>query len=253
MVGNGAKEAGKTIADASVRLFKALFKGSSLKEGVKREGIAEKYFDKYELQQLRTIYGLDTSKMTETTAKGRRRIITPTTSTKRAMNDIAKKTVSLVESSVKSSVNGVVAVINTSKEYIENLHSREWNPKYRAKGKPATDEATFANLHFTESEKRQIIAKLGGSYNENFNEGLHLAFTDSVNEAEKLFNRMTTDFIIAENTSQTSQFSSIVQQIEALETVIKDGTDNIPPLLKILGDICEYQCENKGTKGCRPG
>ncbi|MDR3169681.1 MAG: hypothetical protein LBU27_08310 [Candidatus Peribacteria bacterium] len=117
-VGSSFKQAETTILKAAaIRFSNAFLEGSSRAEIVKRPGVAEKYFDDDELQQLRTIYGVDTSKMTETTAKGRRRIITPTTSTKKVLKDIGEKTVSLVESSIKAGTNAIAS----TKEYIDYL------------------------------------------------------------------------------------------------------------------------------------
>ncbi|MDR2540397.1 MAG: hypothetical protein LBD11_01090 [Candidatus Peribacteria bacterium] len=147
------------------------------------------------------------------------RLIAPVGGWKKAINDIGKKTVSLIESTKNA----------------------------------GSEEKSFVDENFTETQKRQIMYKLGVSYNENFNTALLLDFADSIEKTNELFDRTTTNFILAENTSQTSQFYAIVKEIQDLERVINEGDkeNNIPSLLDTLGKICEYQCVNKGNKGCR--
>ncbi|GHV25686.1 hypothetical protein FACS1894176_04830 [Bacteroidia bacterium] len=111
------------------------------------------------------------------------RLIAPVGGWKKAINNAGKKTVSLIE--------------GTKKE--------------------GSEEKSSVDENLTEKQKREIMYTLGVTYNENFNDGLHLAFADSVQKAKKLSDRTTTNFILAENTSQTSQFYAIVQKIQDLE------------------------------------
>jgi hypothetical protein len=248
-VGSSFKQATTTISAAAKRFSNAFFKGSSRKEIIKRPGVAEKYFDDDELQQLRTIYGVDTSKMTETTAKGRRRIITPTTSTKKVIKDIGKKSVSLRESSKKAINN----TITSTKEYIDHLKNykqQKETDSFDTQSKNFTKETTFIDLNLSESDKQTIAYALNETFNKNFNDSLHLAFADSTSKAQQLFTDITQDLLISDNSDQTYQFNAIISQIKEIETLI--GKTNENGLLKLVGDICEFQCGNKGNKGCRP-
>ena len=62
---SAARESGAIIRDASKRLAAAFAKTTGLTTKKQKQTIAQQYFSEYELQQLRTIYGLDTSRMTQ--------------------------------------------------------------------------------------------------------------------------------------------------------------------------------------------
>jgi hypothetical protein len=121
----------------------------------------------------------------------------------------------------------------------------EWRTQRKSK-----DEATFSSLNLSESDKQTIAYTLNETLNRNFNDSLQLAFATSQEKAQQLFSATTQDFLIADNSDQTFQFNAIISQLKEIEALI--GKTNENGLLKLVGDICEFQCGNKGNKGCRP-
>jgi len=95
---SAAKDAGATITDAFKRLKDAFSKsdGSTPKKQ-KEKTLAEKNFSEYELQQLRTIYGVDTTRMTSRDVPHRRNLLQVGPMAKQSWSDSKKKQKTLIE------------------------------------------------------------------------------------------------------------------------------------------------------------
>ena len=62
---SAATNSWRTIANASKRLANAFLNTTGISKRDKKQTVADTYFTSYELQQLRTIYGVNTTRMTE--------------------------------------------------------------------------------------------------------------------------------------------------------------------------------------------
>ena len=95
---SAAKDAWATIADASKRLADAMTKtvGISPKKE-KEKTVAQQCFTEYELQQLRTVYGVDTTRMTSRECSYWRNLVQVGPMAKQSWNDSKKKVKSLYE------------------------------------------------------------------------------------------------------------------------------------------------------------
>jgi hypothetical protein len=290
-------------------------------------GVAEKYFDASELQHLRTVYGINTSKMTESEAKSRLKIIgdiARALSKKKAANDANKKTDSLTEQATKANpddnpqtkedaiksarARALEAIYyqlggrettftgGTREERVRELFSSKYKKTYgaaadtnkkediarlkaeiqkilekenliaeyrkrynqdiptkkqndvkrikkeirkaeqiaekekkkvaREERKTALKEAKFSNLFTTNTDKRDMAYTIGVPYNTNFEDTLHNAFSESTRNTQEFFLRIQDNFVIVDNSSQTTQFNTIVHQIHTLEEIMKNGETN---------------------------
>jgi hypothetical protein len=95
---SAAKESRTTIANASKRLTDAFTKSAGFpSKREKEKSLAEQYFTEYELQQLRTIYGIDTTKITSKDALNLKNLLQVGANIKKSRNKSLKKAKSLVE------------------------------------------------------------------------------------------------------------------------------------------------------------
>jgi hypothetical protein len=85
--------------DANKRLIDALAHSVGISTPRdKDKTLAEQYFTEYELQQLRTIYGIDTTKMTSRDAVNLKNLLQVGTNVKKSMRNAAKKAKTLFDS-----------------------------------------------------------------------------------------------------------------------------------------------------------
>jgi hypothetical protein len=180
-----ASEAGTIIKDASKRLSQAF--AEFPKEFIKR-GQAEEYFTSAELQQLRTIYGVNTSKITNVEVSRLKRILAPTASTKRAWNDIKKGATSLFEGTV-----------NAAKSVVESVGGM---------------------LNLPESEKKDIASKLNISYNKDSDNNLYTGFSVSLKQVRDMYLLINQNFAVRDATLSPAKFVLLVEKIEEVQKII---------------------------------
>jgi TPP-dependent trihydroxycyclohexane-1,2-dione (THcHDO) dehydratase len=152
-VGEGtsaASEAWDIIKNAAERLAKA---GKNFAPRLGGNGIAEKSFTTEELQQLRTIYGVDTSKMTVISVSWWKRILTPLGSLKKTWNDV-KKQVSPLIADVKNVIHDVQEVLNDYKK------SKQQRQEEKEKNEQEKENAKFLveeKVMLSDRERESIL------------------------------------------------------------------------------------------------
>ena len=236
-------DAKKIIVSASKRLAEA-FSKTFAPSKKKNSTLAGEYFSERELQMLRTMYGLDTSRFTNRDLPRRKRLINLTPAAKTQLLSTAGKTVSLVDqtwSGIKSAGTGAVGYLKKGKQTYNNNKQLLASPAEKLKA----DKKKIEDL--TTSELQSLL--MGLPYNENFDRNLDTDFGATFQDVFKLYDQSSQDFIAAEVTSRSPIFYSLVDQVTQIEENITHKTSG---LLYLLGKVCEQQCGNKGNKGCRP-
>jgi hypothetical protein len=99
---SATKDAGSQIANASKRLANAFVKTTGIsKLTTKKKNLSEEYFSEAELQQLRTIYGINTTKMTSKDAVNLKNLLKIGPNIKKSWNNSLKKSQPLREGTKK--------------------------------------------------------------------------------------------------------------------------------------------------------
>ena len=191
------------------------------------------YFTDVELQQLRTVYGIDTTQMTTRELGGLRSLITPLWGWKKARNDTKKRVSSVVETS-SSGISEFIAGVEDWWNFLREMNN----------------DVKWADVLFSQlspEERRQYLQQFGIEYSKDFKDGLQQQLIVSVNDADELA-RQTKEMSIAVDTSvQTPLFHAIVDQIHQLDELIKDRQSG---MCQKLVEICKYQASNKWNDAC---
>ena len=98
--------------------------------------------------------------------------------------------------------------------------------------------------NLSQSERYLLFSSLNTEYNGSFDVSLQLAFSDSLGKAIQLYDDTSTSFVASDISVQTPVFFAIVDQIQQIEEQIGKSNQS-SSLMKILADICLYQCANK--------
>lgn len=260
---SAAKDSWSIISNAAKRLSDAFSKTFSSSK--KKSTLADQYFSERELQMLGTMYGLDTSKMTNRDVPRWKRLIGLTPSAKSELTAIKGKVSSLIDQTVSA-----IAQMKSKKEG-KKTEREKTEAEKKAEEEKAEKRKTEAEkkaeedrnmideykkklgnpssiLEFSHVELLQLFKMMESDYNENFDGNLAVSVGSTFSGVYALYFQSSQDFTAAETTSWSSIFYTLVDQITKIEKEIEDKTG----LLSVIGEICEKQCTNKGNKGCRP-
>lgn len=203
-----AKDSRTIIADASKRLTEAFAKTTGITTKKQKETIAQQYFSEYELQQLRTVYGINTVKMTKKDAVQWKNILGVVPTIKNTVNE----TMGVAKSGLEVAKTTVKTIISTGKGFIDWLkemrktrkkaQEQKKSEKNTSTGTSSTaaglkapqisvntvrDGSNFEALLLSDSERNQLMLELGTLYNTNFDDALHSAFSSSLETTLALY------------------------------------------------------------------
>lgn len=237
---SAAKDSWKIISDASQRLSEA-FSKTFTSSKKRKSNLAEQYFSEHELQRLRTMYGVDTSRITNMEVSRWKRLIGFTPATKTTLSTTAWKISSLFE----QTVSGAKSIFSGIKDYI--AESKVEQKRLEEKKKELGNPSSVSELSSTDLEQMLLI--LWSSYNRNFDKQFAETLNTTFSEVYSLYHQSSQDFVFAEITSWTPIVYSLIDQVDQANVLLGNNSSG---LRNNVGKTCQIQCTNKGNMGCRP-
>ena len=177
------------ISEANKRLVDALAHSVGISTPRDKERpLAEKYFTERELQQLRTVYGINTTKMTNKDAINLKNLLQIGSNIKTSWNSSLRKTKTFFDDAKNTGqevwgmgvgfynrIGGFVRNYNDAKLQVENarntLSVRESNSVART--------SLFGAVSLSDDDRKIFFTRIGSRYNEYFEDNLHEAFAAS--------------------------------------------------------------------------
>ena len=203
---SSAKDAGEIIVSASKRLADAMAKTVGIPtKKQKDKTLAEQYFSEQELQQLRTIYGVDTTRMTNREAPRWKHLLQVGPSAKDSRVRSKKKMKTLIE----NTKNAPQAV-----RYVLSLKQvRDGVKRYN-------QSAGWSDMGVSQSDRGMIFSSRKTYYNQNFDDTLLDAYSASLADTLALYGETTENFVASDISTLAQNFLPLIDRVEQAEEVI---------------------------------